>query len=217
VSSKFANTLSIVDPDPNGDGNLSDATIAGKMILNAGGCTKMDDTVTNYPGMGGQGVLALPLVYNGWVQQVPSGAAAELTCAQRNPIEPAKCAADAAAAAPAKQGLVEGAVSEVASTVSHATVPSTKVSGSESSRSATSDAAVTFPNPLPTPQPVGTPPAAPAATPAAKAPATELAQSPTSTSTDDTGQAVAVGAIVGALLVAWVGFGALARIRRRST
>ncbi|MGH2770416.1 MAG: copper oxidase [Actinomycetota bacterium] len=94
VSSKFANTLIIVDGDPNGDGNAKDATIAGKMILDAGPNTKMDDTPTENPGMGGQGVLALPLVYNGWVQNVPDVGPynrSQLTCQQRSPIDQADC------------------------------------------------------------------------------------------------------------------------------
>ena len=87
VSSKFSNAMSVVDPDPNGDGNPSDAAVVGKMLLEAGPGTAMDDTVTDYAGMGGQGVLALPLVYNGWSQHVPLTAPWNgLTCRQRNPI-----------------------------------------------------------------------------------------------------------------------------------
>ena len=37
--------------------------------------------------MGGQGVLPIPLVYNGWVQNVPNkGSFNQLTCEQRHPI-----------------------------------------------------------------------------------------------------------------------------------
>ncbi len=91
VSSKFANTLIIVDGDPNRDGNPADTAVVGHMILNAGSSTKTDDTITNYPGMGGQGVLPLPLAYNGWVQKVPKAFASQLTCNQRNPIKPSAC------------------------------------------------------------------------------------------------------------------------------
>ncbi len=95
VTSKFANTLTIVDGDPNGDGEPDDATIAGKMILDAGPNTKkMDATPTENSGMGGQGVLALPLVYNGWVQNVPNSgpySKSQLTCQQLNPINQAAC------------------------------------------------------------------------------------------------------------------------------
>jgi len=66
VASKFGNAMIIVDPDPNGDGDPSDATIVGRVLL-AG--TGTDDTVIGNAGMGGQGVLAVPNVYNGWVQQ----------------------------------------------------------------------------------------------------------------------------------------------------
>jgi hypothetical protein len=36
--------------------------------------------------MGGQGVLAIPVPYNGWVQQLPQAWKAQLTAAQINPI-----------------------------------------------------------------------------------------------------------------------------------
>ncbi|WP_020574263.1 hypothetical protein [Actinopolymorpha alba] len=87
VSSKFANTLSVIDGDPNGDGDPSDAAVVGKMVLDADEGTATDDKIVDYAGMGGQGVLALPLAYNGWSQTAPtSGPLAGLTCAQRNPI-----------------------------------------------------------------------------------------------------------------------------------
>ena len=66
VANKFSNAMIVVDPDPNGDGDPSDAVIAGRVLL-AG--TGTDDTVIGNAGMGGQGVLAAPNVYNGWVQQ----------------------------------------------------------------------------------------------------------------------------------------------------
>ena len=86
VSSKFSNDLIIVDYDPNRNGNVSDAKIAGRVVLVAGTGTKSDDSVTEYAGMGGQGVLPIPLVYNGWVQKLPSAWKYQLTEAQRNPF-----------------------------------------------------------------------------------------------------------------------------------
>ncbi len=89
VSSKFSNEMIVVDPDPNGDGDPSDATIAGRVLLttdNAIGGLKTDDTVTQFAGMGGQGVLPIPVVYNGWVQNLPSDWKAELTSDQLNPF-----------------------------------------------------------------------------------------------------------------------------------
>ena len=68
VASKFGNAMIVVDPDPNGDGNPIDAVIAGRILL-AGSATKQDDRVIGNAGMGGQGVLAVPVPYNGWVQQ----------------------------------------------------------------------------------------------------------------------------------------------------
>lgn len=71
VASKFSNDLIVVDPDPNNDGNPSDAVIAGRVLLTASPSTTTDDRVTGNPGMGGQGILPIPVVYNGWVQNLP--------------------------------------------------------------------------------------------------------------------------------------------------
>jgi len=93
VSSKFSNDLIIVDPDPNNNGNPSDAKIAGRVVLVAGEGTTSDDTVSAYAGMGGQGVLPIPLVYNGWVQKLPSFWYDQLTDDQKCPISssPSPC------------------------------------------------------------------------------------------------------------------------------
>jgi hypothetical protein len=84
VSSKFSNRLIIVDAnDP------ANATIAGtvSLALAADGTTATDDTVVAYKGMGGQGVLAVPVVYNGWVQNLPQYWKDQLTTKQQNPIQ----------------------------------------------------------------------------------------------------------------------------------
>ncbi len=88
VSSKFSNRLIVVDADPNNDGNPADAKIAGTVALTAAadGTTATDDTVVGNKGMGGQGVLAVPVVYNGWVQNLPQFWKDQLTDAQQNPI-----------------------------------------------------------------------------------------------------------------------------------
>ena len=86
VSSKFSNDLIVLDPDPNNDGNPSDAEIVGRILLVAGTGTTADDSVTAFAGMGGQGVLPIPLVYNGWVQKLPKDWKAQLTGQQKNPI-----------------------------------------------------------------------------------------------------------------------------------
>lgn len=86
VTSKFSNRLIVVDPDPNGDGNLVDAAIVGTVSLVATGDTATDDAVSYLPGFGGQGVLAVPNVYNGWVQNLPEDWKSGLTAAQRDPI-----------------------------------------------------------------------------------------------------------------------------------
>ena len=88
VSSKFSNDLVVVDPDPNGDGNAADATIVGRILLALGPNADVptDDQITAYAGMGGQGVLPIPLVYNGWVQKLPQSWKNLLTQKQLHPI-----------------------------------------------------------------------------------------------------------------------------------
>jgi DNA-binding beta-propeller fold protein YncE len=90
VSSKFSNDLIVLDPDPNDDGSPLDAQIVGRVILSTGGNdtgVQADDTVTAHAGMGGQGVLPIPLVYNGWVQNLPNSWKKLLTKKQLNPIQ----------------------------------------------------------------------------------------------------------------------------------
>lgn len=87
VSSKFSNSLIIVDPDLNGDGNPIDAAIVGRIALTAVGTTATDDTIVGNRGMGGQGLLTIPVVYNGWVQNLPQVWKDQLTAAQRNPLQ----------------------------------------------------------------------------------------------------------------------------------
>jgi DNA-binding beta-propeller fold protein YncE len=87
VTSKFANRLIVLDYDPNNDGNVDDAVIAGAVVLAKDNVPK-DDKIIGNKGQGGQGVLAVPNVYNGWVQELPIGYKAQLTRAQRNPIGP---------------------------------------------------------------------------------------------------------------------------------
>jgi DNA-binding beta-propeller fold protein YncE len=89
VSNKFSNRMIVIDGDPNGDGNPSDAAIAGSLVLDAVSTTKSDDKVTSLAGQGGQGVLAVPLVYNGWVQTLPPEWKSKLTCKQLAPMGPA--------------------------------------------------------------------------------------------------------------------------------
>jgi DNA-binding beta-propeller fold protein YncE len=92
ISSKFANTMMVVDPDPNNDGNPVDATTLGRIVLTSTDDTKQDDRPIEHLGMGGQGVLPVPLVYNGWVQNVPDkGSFTQLTCEQRHPIGGGGC------------------------------------------------------------------------------------------------------------------------------
>jgi DNA-binding beta-propeller fold protein YncE len=83
VSSKFSNRLIVVDAnDP------ANAKIAGTVSLTsaADGTTATDDTIVGNKGMGGQGVLAVPVVYNGWVQKLPQAWKDLLNPSQQNPI-----------------------------------------------------------------------------------------------------------------------------------
>ena len=85
VSNKFSNALIVVDPDPgedtNNDGEIksdgSDAKIAGIVSLVKEASTVLDDRIIDYAGMGGQGVLTVPNVYNGWIQQQDTICSAE--------------------------------------------------------------------------------------------------------------------------------------------
>ncbi len=86
VSSKFSNSLIVVDGDPNNDGNPADAVVAGRVVLVASPGTAIDDRVIGQAGMGGQGVLAIPVVYNGWVQNLPPTWKGQLTPDQQNPL-----------------------------------------------------------------------------------------------------------------------------------
>jgi FtsP/CotA-like multicopper oxidase with cupredoxin domain len=64
VSNKFSNALIVVDPKEG-----SNAEIVGKILLNKEFETGTDDKIIGYDGMGGQGILTIPNVYNGWIQQ----------------------------------------------------------------------------------------------------------------------------------------------------
>ena len=74
VSSKFSNDLIIVDLNPNNNGETADAMSSAASSSWLTRDMTADDTVIDdrlYQGMGGQGVLPIPLVYNGWVQKLP--------------------------------------------------------------------------------------------------------------------------------------------------
>jgi DNA-binding beta-propeller fold protein YncE len=94
VTSKFSNRLIVLDYNPANDGDVNDvinnAHIAGWVVL-ANDNVPKDDKITQVEGnkgMGGQGVLPVPNVYNGWVQELPIAYKAQLTKQQRNPIGP---------------------------------------------------------------------------------------------------------------------------------
>jgi hypothetical protein len=80
----------VFDADPNNDGNLGDASIAGRVSLMASENTGTDDTITGNFGMGGQGVLTIPVVYKGWVDNIPQAWKDGLTGEQQNPLPSVK-------------------------------------------------------------------------------------------------------------------------------
>jgi len=71
VSSKFSNALHVVDPNPDGDLETDDASIVVSIIL-ADRSVNSDDRIIGYDGFGGQGVVTIPNVYNGWIQNTVS-------------------------------------------------------------------------------------------------------------------------------------------------
>jgi len=86
VSNKFSNTMLVVDGDPNNDGDPSDAAVVGRILMTSAPGTASDDRIIGNFGMGGQGVLAVPIVYNGWVQNLPQSFKNLLTPGQLHPI-----------------------------------------------------------------------------------------------------------------------------------
>lgn len=70
VTNQHANVLTIIDPDPNGDGSGTDAAVVGTILLTNG---SPGAGVTD--GTGGQGVKPIPLTHDGWVQKTVALAA----------------------------------------------------------------------------------------------------------------------------------------------
>lgn len=93
VSSKFSNAMLVVDADPDGNDDLGDAAVVGRILLvdadnsawTTPGSSVSDDEVSGLDGFGGQGVLAIPVVYNGWVQELPEEWKAKLSEEQLDP------------------------------------------------------------------------------------------------------------------------------------
>ena len=63
VTNQHANVLTIIDPDPNGDDDGTDAAVVGTILL-ANGSRGAGAT----DGTGGQGVKPLPMTHDGWIQ-----------------------------------------------------------------------------------------------------------------------------------------------------
>ncbi|MBI4286711.1 MAG: hypothetical protein HY670_12555 [Chloroflexi bacterium] len=62
VANQFANFMTVIDPDPNGDGNGT-AAVVGRILLANG---SIGAGVTD--GVGGQGIKPIPNMYDGWIQ-----------------------------------------------------------------------------------------------------------------------------------------------------
>lgn len=96
VTSKFANRLIVLDYNPANNGDVEDvkanAAVVGWVVLADDNVPK-DDRITQKDGnrgMGGQGVLPVPNVYNGWVQELPIIWKIQLTHKQRHPFPQAE-------------------------------------------------------------------------------------------------------------------------------
>jgi YVTN family beta-propeller protein len=63
VTNQYSNALTVIDPDPNGNGSAGDAAVVGRIILANG---SEGAGVTD--GVGGQGLKPLPNMYDGWIQ-----------------------------------------------------------------------------------------------------------------------------------------------------
>ncbi|MCC6923804.1 MAG: multicopper oxidase domain-containing protein [Nitrosomonas sp.] len=95
VTSKFSNRLIVLDVDLD---NPANTNFAGDILLADNGSLiagdTIDDTVADMAGMGGQGILAVPNVYNGWVQNIAAGSAETqgwvnvLTAGQKAAVHP---------------------------------------------------------------------------------------------------------------------------------
>lgn len=92
VTNQHANALTVIDPDPDADGDAHDAAVVGTILL-ANGSVGAGAT----DGTGGQGVKPLPNMHDGWIQPTVELAAAggvsgevagwiaQLTNFQKNP------------------------------------------------------------------------------------------------------------------------------------
>ncbi len=64
VTNQHANVLTVIDPDPDGDSDASDAAAVGTILL-ANGSSGAGVT----DGTGGQGVKPIPMTHDGWIQR----------------------------------------------------------------------------------------------------------------------------------------------------
>jgi hypothetical protein len=60
--------------------------IAGWVVLANDNAPVDNDSITGNRGMGPQGVMPIPTVYNGWVQKLPPAWKQQLTKEQRHPF-----------------------------------------------------------------------------------------------------------------------------------
>ena len=79
VTSQHANVMTVIDPDPNGDGNGMDAAAVGTILLANG-----SDGAGVTDGTGGQGVKPIPMTHDGWIQKTVQLAASGAVSAEVN-------------------------------------------------------------------------------------------------------------------------------------
>ena len=67
VANQHSNAMTVIDPDPDGNGDGKDAAVVGTIVLanNSAGAGITDGT-------GGQGIKPIPVVHDGWVQPTAS-------------------------------------------------------------------------------------------------------------------------------------------------
>jgi hypothetical protein len=64
VSNQHANVMTVIDPDPNNDGDGTDAAAVGTIVLSNGSAGA---GITD--GTGGQGIKPIPMTHDGWIQR----------------------------------------------------------------------------------------------------------------------------------------------------
>ncbi len=86
ISNKFSNAMQVIDVDPNNDGDISDAAIAGQLVLDADGGHGDRRRGRRAPRAGWPGCRGHPARLQRLVAADPAGWRKKLTPEQLNPI-----------------------------------------------------------------------------------------------------------------------------------